>query len=396
MKNFIPYTLLILGVIVLVGFEVASIYYIMPFPGSQREESINLAYWLVNNLVYLRLLGLLLVAYPVYKFIFSGSTSQRVTLIAFFLLYLMVYYQVNYRMRADAMFKQPRTITFLNAAENKVEKDKLVLGVAVNQQVRAYPIEVIGYHHQVRDTIGGEPVMITYCTVCRTGRAFKPLVNGELENFRLVGMDHFNAMFEDSRTKSWWRQANGEAIVGPLTGTMLEEISSEQMSLNAWIDQHPNTLILQPDSIFKNAYAVLDKFDEGTMESSLERRDSLSWQEKSWVIGIQQGSASKAYDWNNLLAVRVINDEVGGTPVLVTLEPDNFSFHAWNRDTLSFEWLDNQLKDIQTKSTWNWQGKCVEGSLQGSQLKYIQSYQEFWHSWLTFHPNTFQYKAAQK
>lgn len=391
MKNFIPYSLLISGVLVLVVFEVASIYYIMPFPGSQREESINLAYWLVNNLVYLRLIGLLLVAYPVYKFIFSGSTSQRVTLIALFLLYLMVFYQVNYRMRADAMFKQPRTITFLNVTENKVDKDKLVLGVVVNQQARAYPIEVIGYHHQVRDTIGGEPVMITYCTVCRTGRAFKPLVNGELENFRLVGMDHFNAMFEDARTKSWWRQANGEAIVGPLKGTILEELHSEQMSLEAWLDQYPNTLVLQPDSIFKDAYAVLDKYDEGTMESSLEKRDSLSWQEKSWVIGIQQGEIAKAYDWNDLLQQKVINDVVGKTPVVIALQPDSISFHVWNRDTLHFEIQDSELKDVQTSSKWNWQGRCVEGPLQGLQLKSVQGYQEFWHSWLTFHKNTLKF-----
>ncbi|MBX2916925.1 MAG: DUF3179 domain-containing protein [Cyclobacteriaceae bacterium] len=395
MKSFIPYALLIAGVLVLVGFEVASIYYIMPFPGSQREESINLAYWLVNNLVYLRLIGLLLIAYPVYKFIFSGSTSQRVTLIALFLLYLMVYYQVNHRMRADAMFKQPRTITLLNATESKVEKNKLVLGVVVNQQARAYPIEVIGYHHQVRDTIGGEPVMITYCTVCRTGRAFKPLVNGELENFRLVGMDHFNAMFEDARTKSWWRQANGEAIVGPLKGTMLEELPSEQMSLRAWLDQHPNTLILQPDSIFKDAYAVLDKYDEGTMESSLEKRDSLSWQEKSWVVGIQQGEIAKAYDWNDLLQQKVINDAVGETAVLIALQSDSISFHVWNRDTLHFEVQESALKDVQTSSTWNWQGRCVEGQLQGSQLKSVQGYQEFWHSWLTFHPETLIYGLKQ-
>ncbi|MBX2894129.1 MAG: DUF3179 domain-containing protein [Cyclobacteriaceae bacterium] len=395
MKNFIPYALLISGVLVLIGFEVASIYYIMPFPGSQREESVNFAYWLVNNLVYLRLIGLLLVAYPVYKFIFFGTTSQRVTLIALFLLYLMVYYQVNHRMRADAMFKQPRTITFLNATENKVENDKLVLGVVVNQQARAYPIEVIGYHHQVRDTIGGEPVMITYCTVCRTGRAFKPQVNGELENFRLVGMDHFNAMFEDARTKSWWRQANGEAIVGPLKGTMLEELPSEQMSLRAWLDQHPNTLVLQPDSIFKDAYAVLDKYDEGTMESSLEKRDSLSWQEKSWVVGIQQGEISKAYDWNDLLQQKVINDAVGETHVLIALQPDSISFNVWNRDSLSFKIHNNELKDVQTSSTWNWQGRCVEGQLQGSQLKSVQGYQEFWHSWLTFHPETIRYDLKQ-
>jgi hypothetical protein len=392
MKNITLYGLAVLGVLVLFGFEIASIYYIMPFPGSQRDESVELAYFLVNHIHYFRLAGLLLMAYPIYSFVFKGTTTQRVMLIGLILLYLMLFYQVNYRMQADSMFKQPRTITLLNAEQNKVDKQKLVLGVLLNEQARAYPLEVIGYHHQVRDTIGGEPIMITYCTVCRTGRVFKPLVKGEPESFRLVGMDHFNAMFEDSRTKSWWRQANGEAIIGPLKGEALEEIPAEQMSLRAWIDQHPNTLILQPDSIFKDAYTALDKFDEGTIEGTLERRDSLSWQEKSWVVGIQQGDVSKAYDWNDLLAMRAINDVVGETPVLVSLEPDSVSFHAWNRDSLSFEWRDSLLLDVQTKSIWNWQGKCVEGELQGSQLKYLQSYQEFWHSWQTFHPNSQQYK----
>lgn len=58
--------------------------------------------------------------------------------------------------------------------------------------------------------------MVTYCTVCRTGRVYSPMVNGKLETFRLVGMDHFNAMFEDASTKSWWRQSNGDCIAGPL------------------------------------------------------------------------------------------------------------------------------------------------------------------------------------
>jgi hypothetical protein len=44
--------------------------------------------------------------------------------------------------------------------------------------------------------------MITYCTVCRTGRVFSPDVDGKPETFRLVGMDHFNAMFEDENQKA--------------------------------------------------------------------------------------------------------------------------------------------------------------------------------------------------
>ncbi|MEZ4848709.1 MAG: hypothetical protein R3B93_08845 [Bacteroidia bacterium] len=62
-----------------------------------------------------------------------------------------------------------------------------------------------GYHHQVLDTIGGKhimdlPVRLSY------RKDFEPVVNGKPEIFRLVGMDHFNAMFEDQTTKSWWRQ----------------------------------------------------------------------------------------------------------------------------------------------------------------------------------------------
>lgn len=392
MKKMLAFVFGFLGLATLIGFEIASVYYIMPFPGSQRQESIELAYYLVNHIHYFRWIGAILLMFPTYYFITSGTTTHKVLLVAFGLVYLMIYYQVNFRLQADVMFLQPRNIQFLESDKSKVDRKKLILGVGFNGQSRAYPIEIIGYHHQVRDTLGGESIMITYCTVCRTGRVYKPVVNGNLEEFRLVGMDHFNAMFEDSRTKSWWRQATGEAIVGPLTGSLLEEIPSQQMSLLAWIDQHPGTLILQPDSTFKEAYAGLDKFDEGTLESGLEKRDSLSWKEKSWVVGIQQGNQSKAYDWNDLLKARVINDEVNGVPVVLTLESDSVSFHVWNRDSLQFEIRDQKLIDRQTASVWTWNGRCVEGRLQGSQLMYIQSYQEFWHSWRTFHPHTLRFE----
>lgn len=392
MKKVILYLLVTVGLAILFGFEIASVYYIMPFPGSQRQESIDFAYYLVNHIHYFRVVGIFLLLYPVFHFIRRGTTTHRVLVGSVALLYLMIYYQVNYRMQADVMFLQPGQVNLVGSDENKVKRRKLIIGVAYQGQARAYPIEIIGYHHQVRDTIAGNPIMVTYCTVCRTGRVYKPIVKNEPDSFRLVGMDHFNAMFEDSRTKSWWRQVSGEAIAGPLKGSLLDEIPSQQMSLLAWIDRHPNTLILQADSTFNEAYQGLEKFDEGTIESGLERRDTLSWQEKSWVIGVQLGMTSKAYDWNNLLAHRVINDSIGNTPVLLTLEPDSLSFHSWNRDSLTFSVQDGYLQDHQTLSRWNWRGQCVEGRLTGAQLNPIQSYQEFWHSWQTFHPTTLRFQ----
>ena len=239
--------------------------------------------------------------------------------------------------------------------------------------------------------------MVTYCTVCRTGRVFLPEVNGKPESFRLVGMDHFNAMFEDATTKSWWRQVNGEAVVGPLKGKMLNEFPSVQMTLAEWISLHPDTKILQPDSTFSEAYVGLKEYDEGKKKGRLERRDSLPWEAKSWVVGIQVGMEARAYDWIDLQKTRAIDDILGGVPLLVVANPDSISFHTFNRivdgDTLLFSLNESShaLMDTKTNSTWNWSGQCVAGVLQGQMLKPLQSYQEYWHSWQTFHTQTSKY-----
>src|SRR5205809_7440362 len=127
--------------------------------------------------------------------------------------------------------------------------------------------------------------MVTYCTVCRTGRVFKPMVNGKYEKFRLVGMDHFNAMFEDVTTKSWWRQVTGEAITGKLKGQKLPEVFSTQTSLVDWLRMNPGSLIMQADSAFIESYSSTTKYEDGTSRDNLTGTDSLSWGKKSWVIG---------------------------------------------------------------------------------------------------------------
>jgi hypothetical protein len=387
----------LLGIFILVCAEVARVYFIMPFPGSQEDNVIDLAYFLNNYIHLFRIAGILLIAYPAYALIRFGVPAIRWTVVTVLVFWLFVFYNSNFRLMADKMFYQPEHKILSSASQNKVDKRALVLGVNINNEAKAYPIEIIGYHHQVRDTIGGEAVMVTYCTVCRTGRVFSPMVDGQPEEFRLVGMDHFNAMFEDSRTKSWWRQVSGEAITGPLKGKQLREIPSEQMTLQAWLSRYPNSYVLQPDSLFKEQYAELARYDEGKTEVELERTDSLSWNDRSWVVGVSLGLFARAYDWNDLVRARVINDEIEQIPIAVVLENDSASFHVWSRivsnDTLVFAYSDSlkTLIDTNTNSVWDWSGRCTEGIWKGTSLNRIQSYQEFWHSWRTFHPNTDQY-----
>jgi hypothetical protein len=57
---------------------------------------------------------------------------------------------------------------------------------------------------------------------------------------------------------------------------------------------------------------------------------------------------------------------------------------------LSFIKSGDELMIDNTNSTWNMDGNCIEGVLKGEKLQNIQAYQEFWHSWKTFHPETKQ------
>jgi len=380
--------LLWIGLIFLFALEILRVYFVMPFPGSQRHDTIGFAYFLDRNIVWLRIVGLALVIWPLLFYLRTGRAWLKATLVVIFLLYCGIFYLFNFRFLADKMFYQPKVKQF---AMDSVNKDRLIIGVALQGEAKAYPIEIIGYHHQVRDTVGGQPILVTYCTVCRTGRVYSPFVQGRYAAFRLAGMDHFNAMFEDADTHSWWQQATGKAIAGPLKGQRLAEIRSSQMTLGDWQTLHPNSLTLQPDPNFKNRYDSLKGYDEGTINSSLERRDTGSWRFKSWVIGIESGARSKAYDWNSLVKNRVIPDTIGKLHFLLTIEPDNKTFYALSyNDSLNFVYdiNENTIRDVNTQSTWQPNGTCTDGPLKGAQLQSVQAYQEFWHSWRTFHPGT--------
>ncbi len=386
--------LLISGFALLFVVEILHVYFIMPFPGSQHAQTIEIAYKLNRNMYWARFAGFCLIAYPLVQVLLLDKMWKKILLCVVLALYAAIFFFFNFRFQADKMFYQPKNKNFAILKNNKVDSSKLVIGVAMNGEAKAYPIQIIGYHHQVQDTVGEVPVMITYCTVCRTGRAFSPIVNGKNESFRLVGMDQFNAMFEDATTKSWWQQATGVAIAGPLKGNVLKEIPSSQSTLAAWMRQHPNSTILQPDTLFTADYADLADYDNGTLKSGLEKRDSASWKRKSWVVGIADGEYAKAYDWNELIKYKIIQDSLPGLPLIIVLEKDAATFHAWNREVggknLQFNKSINLelLSDANTNSLWNMDGECVEGILKGQKLKSVQSYQEFWHSWSTFHPGT--------
>ncbi len=377
-------TIFWIGWIGLLLFEIANVYFIMPMPGSQQMNSVDAAYFMYSwRWVFRAVFGLMIIGG-----LLLGGWKKRWLMVIPVLIASGVIYMANFQMAADAMFKEPNTLIMADAAENDVDPQRLVIGLSLNGESKAYPIRFLGYHHQVQDSIGGKPVLITYCTVCRSGRAYEPTVMGRKEKFRLVGMDHFNAMLEDENTKSWWQQATGKAVAGTLKGQQLPELASKQLSLEQWLKLYPDSKIMQADPGFLDSYDTSLRYESGLSKSRLTGTDSLSWKDKSWVIGIRSGAEAKAYDWNQLKAARVIRDQLNNQPIALVLGSDDKTFFAFE-----IPFADARLSLTNDTIILNQKHFLLNGNGIDTaySLKPVQAYQEFWHSWRQFNPDSKKY-----
>src|SRR3990170_4929353 len=154
-----------IGLAGLALFEILKVYFIMPMPGSQEMDSIDIAYFLHKHRWSFRIVfALMIIVGSIQAFRIKWWWLPIIPLIAMG----YIIYNFNFEMTADHMFLEPETLTFKSKGENLLGDSSVVIGVTHKGEAKAYPIRYILYHHQVRDTIGGKPIMVTYCNVCRT------------------------------------------------------------------------------------------------------------------------------------------------------------------------------------------------------------------------------------
>ena len=282
---------------------------------------------------------------------------------------------------------------FVKAAENQVDPSTMVVGMEHEGAVKAYPLNMLFFHHQIPDQVGGKPVWMTYCGLCRSAQVYDLTLDGEPLVFTLVGAISFNAVFRDHRTGSWWRQETGQAAKGPLSGTQLEPLFYEQMSLASWLEKHPDSEILQYDPAFAPKYGFIDKLLR--YEASLP-----GWHRQETpplVIGVELDGQARAYDFDTLKRRRLVQDQLGERELLILAGEDGVSGLVYDRlvegQVLTFSIDDDGvLRDAGTGSAWDRFGRCVEGELAGKALETIQSHQQFIRAWIAFHPQTSFYE----
>jgi hypothetical protein len=293
----------------------------------------------------------------------------------------------------------PKFVSVMDA--DKFLKDsELVLGLNINGDVRAYPLQILVWHEIVNDKVGGVPVAVTYCPLCFTNQVFKRAIeeaNGQIAlEFGTSGkLYNSNLVMYDRTSQSYWSQALGQAIAGKYTGTILGKIPFDLATWKDWKQAYPESKVLSQETGFSRPYGA-DPY--GGYYTSPQVLFPLSHHDnrldvKEIVVGLENNGTYKAYTLKQIEVDKIINDEINDKSfALFSAHP--FMVRAYDRvvdgRTLEFGYssTNSTFVDRQTKSLWNFDGLAVDGPMKGKQLIGLPFDEGFWFEWATFHPKT--------
>ena len=128
--------------------------------------------------------------------------------------------------------------------DDRLSVKELVIGVFGSSSHKAY-----GYRHLVddpliHDTFEDRPIVLTF-NLDGAVSVFDRTVDGQALTFETTDDSQ---LMSDAETGSSWTTDVGEAIDGPLKGTLLDTIGFTTSFWFGWADFYPNTEVYEPDS----------------------------------------------------------------------------------------------------------------------------------------------------
>jgi hypothetical protein len=302
-------------------------------------------------------------------------------------------------------------------ADEWLQPQEPVILVAVGNVAKAYPIQILMWHEIVNDVIGDTPVTVTFCPLCNTGIALERAFDGQVLDFGTTGrLRRSNLVMYDRQTETWWQQATGEGIAGEFTAQQLTFVPASMISWADFKEAHPDGEVLSRETghnrdYGRNPYTGYDDVSRSPfLYDGPQTPDALPPMAR--VVTVELNDEAVAYPYDLLEDVRVVNDEVGGIPIVVLWAPGTASAldagsvaggadvgaattysRELNGETLTFVVEGERIVDQQTGSEWDVLGQGVSGSLAGRGLEPVVSINHFWFSWAAFKPETRVFSA---
>lgn len=147
-----------------------------------------------------------------------------------------------------------------------------VLSIGIDGDFRAYPLRMLLWHEIVNDTVGGVPVLVSYCPLCNSGVVYDRRIDGQAAVFGNTGrIRHADMVMYDHATESWWQQFTGEAIVGSRAGTLLRALPARLESLARFRERAPDGRVMIPADVMRQPYGETPYFNMDSLWDTQSR-----------------------------------------------------------------------------------------------------------------------------
>lgn len=244
-----------------------------------------------------------------------------------------------------------------------MDDDDLVLGIATDGVVRAYPTFILNRHEIVNDVVSGTPVAVTWCPLCGSGLAFERVVDGRASEFGVSGvLNESDLVMYDRNSESLWQQISGRAFIGRMRGQVLKAYPMAMATWSEWRLAHPDTQVLSTDTGFALDYSVKSPY------GSYADSDKLMFP----VSHVSQLARPK----DVIYGVRL---ETGALAVTDALLREKGRIDVAYQGT-SFHWQ-----------------RAANGLVQvthGETGEVLLAHRMYWFAWYTFNPDTLLHRAA--
>ncbi|MDX1374091.1 MAG: DUF3179 domain-containing protein [Burkholderiales bacterium] len=297
------------------------------------------------------------------------------------------------------------------AAARWLDAREPVIALALEGEAKAYPLSILIWHEIANDRLGETPIAVTFCPLCNASIVFERRVAGAEVDFGTTGkLRHSDLVMYDRQSETWWQQFTGSGIVGRHAGVRLRKLESQIVAFEDFRAAWPEGRVLSRVTGFerpygRNPYPGYDDIDQSPFLLTRAPDGRLPPMER--VLSVSAGGVHRVYPFSVLQASALINDSVGGEPVVVLSRQGTLSVldqseikasrriasaNAFSRGlagkTLVFEARDGRVVDRETGSQWDMLGRAVAGPLKGARLTPAVGGVHFAFAWLAFNPDT--------
>lgn len=279
-------------------------------------------------------------------------------------------------------------------AADYLTPDELVFGVAINGDVRAYPMRMLDWHEMFNDVIGGVPVALAYCTLCGSGILYETTVEGREKPF-VFGSSGFlyrsNKLMYDHQTNSLWNQFTGTPVVGELTGSGIE-LRTRPVAITTWrnwLARHPETKVLSLDTGFIRDYRPGRPYGEYFASPDTMfpvRVTDTRLAAKSYVFALRDDAVEKAWALALFEGGAVINDKSGEVSIVLIGDAATRTVRAYASNGRQFTAVQDNPDVVQADGI-DW--RITEDALipaDGEPLQRLPGHIAYWFAWQNFKP----------